>query len=165
MSEARRGVVTTRADGGRRLEFHRTWPDPIEEVWAALTESERTVRWIGRYDGERGTGATGAFTMTQEAEPGEQPVTIVECEPPTRLVLEWSTPENWRIEVDLWTEDGRTVLRMRQDFAPGAEVGDIAAGWHWYLDKLDAEVGGRPQPGDWDAFLAEVGPGYGLPPS
>ena len=33
-------------------------------------------------------------------------------------------------------------------------------GWHWYLDKLDAEVGGGPGPADWDAFFAEVGPGY-----
>jgi hypothetical protein len=36
----------------------------------------------------------------------------------------------------------------------------MAMGWHWYLDKLDAEVSGRPQPAEWDAFLAEVGPAY-----
>ena len=34
-------------------------------------------------------------------------------------------------------------------------------GWHWYLEKFGAEVGGTPGPGDWDAFLAEVGPAYG----
>jgi uncharacterized protein YndB with AHSA1/START domain len=45
--EARRGVVTTEDDGRQRLEFRRSWPDPIESVWAALTERDRLVRWIG----------------------------------------------------------------------------------------------------------------------
>jgi hypothetical protein len=34
-------------------------------------------------------------------------------------------------------------------------------GWHWYLEKFDAEVSGRPAPGDWESFFAQVGPGYG----
>ena len=58
-------------------------------------------------------------------------------------------------------EDGRTVLTFTQVFGPGTDVGDYAAGWHWYLDKLEAEIAGRDQPADWDTFLAEVGPGYG----
>ncbi|MDK3255387.1 hypothetical protein [Blastococcus capsensis] len=37
-------------------------------------------------------------------------------------------------------------------------------GWHWHLDELDAEVGGRPPPGSWDAFSAEIGPGHGRTP-
>jgi hypothetical protein len=34
-------------------------------------------------------------------------------------------------------------------------------GWHWYLEKLDAEVSGRPGPAEWESFLAEVAAGYG----
>jgi uncharacterized protein YndB with AHSA1/START domain len=156
----RRGVVTTEPDGGRRLVFRRSWPDPIEDVWSALTENERSARWIGTYEGERGPGASGNFTMTHEAESAGQPMTIVECEPPRRLVLEWAAPEQWRVELDLATEDGRTVLVFTQVLRKAEGVGDIATGWHWYLDMLDAEVTGRPQPAEWDAFLAEVGPGY-----
>ena len=37
----------------------------------------------------------------------------------------------------------------------------MAMGWHWYLDKLGAELDGGPAPTDWDAFVAEVGPAYG----
>jgi hypothetical protein len=70
----------------------------------------------------------------------------------------------WRIDLDLWVEDGRTVLRFVQVFPAGADVTDFALGWHWYLEKFGAEVGDRPQPGDWDAFLAEVGPAYGRAP-
>jgi uncharacterized protein YndB with AHSA1/START domain len=160
----RRGVVT-REDGGRqRLEFRRSWPDPIEDVWSALTEPERLARWIGRYDGERAVGGTGTFTMThKEGEALGEPTTIVECDPPRRLVIEWVQQDTdaWRIDLDLWVEDGRTQLRFTQMYAADADVTDFAMGWHWYLDKFEAEVSGRPQPADWDAFLAELGPAYG----
>ncbi len=153
---ARRGVVTTEADGRQRLEFHRSWPDPVEDVWSALTEPDRMARWIGTYDGERAPGGTGTFTMTHEQEPVGEAVTVVECDPPRRLVVSWVGQDDWTVELDLWSEDGRTVLRFRQVFAADADVADFAAGWHWYLDRFDAEVGGRPGPREWDDFAAEV---------
>ena len=54
----------------------------------------------------------------------------------------------------------RTVLRFVQFFPAGAEITDMALGWHWYLDKLGAEIDGGTPPTDWDAFVAEVGPAY-----
>jgi uncharacterized protein YndB with AHSA1/START domain len=165
--DARRGVVTTEVGGRQRLEFRRTWPDPIEDVWSALTEPERLGRWIGAYDGTWGAGGTGIFRMTHEqGEHAGEPMTIVECDPPRRLVVEWLQQDTdpWRVDLDLWREDGRTVLRFVQVFPADADVTDFAMGWHWYLDKHDAEVGGRPVRADWDAFLAEAGPGYGRTP-
>jgi uncharacterized protein YndB with AHSA1/START domain len=161
--EARRGVVTTEDDGRQRLEFRRSWPDPIDDVWAALTEPDRLARWIGRYDGNRGVGGTGTFVMTQEeGDQSGQGMTIVECDPPRRLVVEWEPSEygHWRVELDLWADDGRTVLRFVQHFPADADVTDMALGWHWYLDKLGAEIDGGTAPTDWDAFVAEVGPAY-----
>jgi uncharacterized protein YndB with AHSA1/START domain len=160
--DTRRGVVTPEPDGRQRLEFRRSWPDPIEDVWTALTEPDRLARWIGTYDGERVVGGTGTFTMTHEKEQGGgEPMRIVECDPPQRLVVQWVGQEDWRLEVALARDDDRTVLTFRQWFAADADVRDFAGGWHWYLDKFDAEVSGRPDPGEWDAFWAEVGPGYG----
>ncbi|MGY2001294.1 SRPBCC family protein [Blastococcus sp. SYSU DS1024] len=161
----RRGVVTTEPDGRQRLEFRRSWPDPIDDVWAALTEPDRLARWIGSYDGERRPGGTGTFTMTHEDEPVGEPMTIVECDPPRRLVVEWVQEQEgsgvWRIDLDLFVEGERTVLRFVQFFAGGVEVTDFAMGWHWYLDKLDGELGGPPAAADWAGFAAEVGPAYG----
>ena len=59
-------------------------------------------------------------------------------------MVEWvqEDAENWRVDLDLWAEDGRTVLRFVQVFAAGADVTDMALGWHWYLDKLGAEIDG-----------------------
>jgi uncharacterized protein YndB with AHSA1/START domain len=168
--ETRRGVLTTEGDGRQRLEFRRSWPDPIDDIWAALTEPDRLARWIGTYDGERAVGARGTFTMThEEAVDGYagEPMTIVECDPPRRLVVEWvqAGSENWRVDLDLASEGGRTVLRFVQVFAADADVTDFALGWHWYLDKFGAEVGGGEPPAGWDAFLAETGPAYGRLPS
>jgi uncharacterized protein YndB with AHSA1/START domain len=162
--ESRRGVVTTEGDGRQRLEFRRSWPDPIESVWSALTEPDRLARWIGVYEGTRGPGGTGTFAMTQEeGEHAGSPTRILECDPPRRLVVEWvqEGSENWRVDLDLWTEDGRTVLRFVQFFPAGADVTDMALGWHWYLDGLDTEISGRPAPGAWEAWVAEHGPAYG----
>jgi hypothetical protein len=103
----------------------------------------------------------------EEGESAGAPTTIVECDPPRRLAIEWvqQDADDWRIDLDLWVEGGRTELRFVQFFRAGADVTDMALGWHWYLEKFAAEVDGRPQPGgDWDAFLADVGPAYGRTP-
>ncbi|CAA9222318.1 MAG: hypothetical protein AVDCRST_MAG57-663 [uncultured Blastococcus sp.] len=167
-TDVRRGVVTIEDDGRQRLEFRRSWPDPIEDVWGALAEPDRLARWIGVYSGERGTGGSGTFVMThEEGEHAGDPMTIVACDPPRRLVVEWTQQEteNWRVDLDLWAEDGRTWLRFVQVFPADADVTDFAMGWHWYLAKLEAEVSGAPGPGHWDAFYAEVGPAYGRAPA
>ncbi len=161
---SRRGVVTELPDGRLRLEFRRSWPDGPDEIWAALTEPDRLGRWFGTYEGDRAPGARGTLTMTHEAEPVGEAVRIAECDPPRRLVVEWAEQQDWRIELALAVESGRTTLHFVQVFAAGTDVTDFALGWHWYLDKLDAEAGGRPGPGDWDTFLAATGPDYGRTP-
>jgi uncharacterized protein YndB with AHSA1/START domain len=161
VAAGRRGVITVEDDGRQRLEFRRSWPDPPEDVWSALTAPERMPRWIGTYEGERQPGATGTFTMTHEpGEPAGQPMRIVECDPPRRLVVQVVEQADWRFEVDLVPADGGTELVFRQWFAPEANAVDFAGGWHWYLDKLDAEIGGGDPPAEWETFWAQVGPGY-----
>ncbi|WP_369139250.1 SRPBCC family protein [Modestobacter versicolor] len=158
--DERLGEVTEVADGVR-LRFRRSWPDPVEDVWAALTEPDRLLRWMGSYEGERRAGGSGTFTMTHEEQPVGEPMRIVECDAPRRLVVEWESEQAWRVELDLTEEDGRTVLVFSQLFPAGTEVTDYVLGWHWYLDKLDAEVSGGTPPGHWDDFYAQLGPAYG----
>jgi uncharacterized protein YndB with AHSA1/START domain len=160
-TDDRRGEIGTDPDGRRRLVFRRSWPEPAAEVWAALTEPERSARWIGRYDGERAPGAEGAFTMTAEEGSPVSQVHIEECVPPHRLVLRFLDEMAWRIEVDLTEDTGRTTLVFAQVLADDTGLADIATGWHWYLDRLDAIVTGSPLPPQWEAFQAAVAPGYG----
>jgi uncharacterized protein YndB with AHSA1/START domain len=160
----RLGEVTELPEGVR-LQFRRSWPDPVEDVWAALTDPDRTLRWIGSYEGERRVGGTGTFTMTHEEEVSGESMRIVECDEPRRLVVEWQNELGWRVELDLTEDDGRTVLLFTQLFPAGSSVTDYALGWHWYLDKFGAEVSGSTPPGSWDDFLAAIGPAYGNQPA
>ena len=164
-TDTRYASVTEESDGRWRLEFRRTWPDDADDVWAALTANDRTARWIGTYDGERRNGATGTFTMAFEDGAPAERLTVVECIEPHRLVLEWPDDGGWRVELDLVAQRGGTTLIFVQRLTDRVAVPDVAAGWHWYLDKLDAEISGSEPPGDWDGFLAEVGPRYGRPPA
>ena len=165
-AEGRGGSIVPGAGGVTRLEFRRTWLLDADHVWGALTDPEPLARWIGRYEGDRAPGGEGTFTMTLEDgdQTGER-LRIAECVPGQRLVLEWPDQPGWRVEVVLTAQRGGTTLLFVQEFADAAAVPDVATGWHWYLDKLDAELSGRPQPADWHAFAAEVGPGYGYSPS
>jgi uncharacterized protein YndB with AHSA1/START domain len=136
---------------GRVVVLRREWPDPIDDVWSALTESERTARWIGTWSGL--TDTTIEFTMTGEVDAGGEvappvTVTIVECDPPRRLVLD--IPEGdgppWRVAVSLTEEGGRTVLLFEQRVVGGVSPADVEAGWSWYLDRLGASLHGEPMP-------------------
>jgi uncharacterized protein YndB with AHSA1/START domain len=141
---------------GRVVVLRREWPDPIDDVWSALTESERTARWIGTYF--RSTDTTVEFTMTGEVDAGGEvappvTVTIVECDPPRRLVLD--IPEGdgppWRVAVSLTEEGGRTVLLFEQRVVGGVSPADVEAGWSWYLDRLGAVLHGEPMP-SWTTY-------------
>jgi uncharacterized protein YndB with AHSA1/START domain len=158
--DERTGEVDVLAAGVQRR-FRRRWSRPVGDVWAALTEPDRLARWIGTYDGLREPGGAGTFTMTHEAEPGGEPMRVVACAAPVRLVVEWDTEGGWRVELDLDQDGADTELVFTQLFAPGTDVVDYALGWHWYLDKLDAEVTGAPTPPPWEEFLAATGPAYG----
>ena len=160
----RRGAVTRLDDGRQRLEFRREWPDPIDDVWAALTEPARRAGWRGASAAPRGRGAPAPCPFPPGVGArGGAPMTILECDPPRRLVVEWVQQDSdaWRVDLDLTTEGDRTVLRFVQVFGADADVTDFAMGWHWYLAKLEAELGVGPAPGHWDAFYAQVGPAYG----
>ena len=143
---------------GVQLRFRRAWEVPVADVWAALTEPDRLARWIGTYDGLREPGGSGTFTMTHEDEPAGEPMRVVACAAPVRLVVEWGS--GWRVDLDLAQDGEGSVLTFTQLFAPGTDVVDFALGWHWYLDKLDAEVTGGPPVGPWADFLAATGPAY-----
>lgn len=137
-----------------RIELRREYPDPIEDVWSALTDPERTARWIGTWTGETGVGNTIMLSMTAEegSEPG--PAVIRECDPPKRLVMDLhNTGEpTWRVELTLTPRGEGTVLdfvhRMPK---PDWDTSDIAKGWHFYLDRLSASLAGEPVP-EWDGY-------------
>jgi uncharacterized protein YndB with AHSA1/START domain len=135
----------------------RTYPDPVEEVWAAFTQSPRLARWYGTYTGTGGPGGTVEFTVTGEVDAGgevAEPVTvrIHECEAPRRLVVEFPVgDQGWLVEVTLSPADAGTDVVLSQHAVPDVTHADLAAGWAWYLDRLGATLRGETMP-DWAAY-------------
>jgi uncharacterized protein YndB with AHSA1/START domain len=149
----------TGPDGSTTLVWRREYPDPVEDVWAAITESERLGRWIGTWTGTPRVGGTVAFTVTGEVDAGgevAEPVDagIVVCDPPHRLVVdlpETGSDRVWRLDLTVEPADAGAVLVFAQSLPDGLSSADVDAGWRWYLDRLGASLAGTPMP-DWQAY-------------
>ena len=74
-----------RTGEGRDLVLVRDLPGSIDDVWASLTESERTGRWFASWTGDGRVG--GAITLTLVAEEGAR-----RQRPPSRRA---SRPPGW----------------------------------------------------------------------
>jgi uncharacterized protein YndB with AHSA1/START domain len=143
--------------GGRDLVLTRTFRAPVEDVWASITEPERTARWFASWTGDAGPGKTISATMTFEE--GAEPVdmTIDACEPPHHLaVSSVDAYGTWRLEAHLTERDGVTELRFTNHLEPEANVAEVGPGWEYYLDNLVASREGAPPPDFDDYYPAQA---------
>lgn len=148
---------------GMRLEFVRTYDDPVDDVWSALTDPDRVARWIGTWTGDPTTG-TVQLVMTEDENATPETVTIVACEPPTRLVLDVPTQDGtWRLSVSLRAQDRVTTLVFVQRLAEPYDASSVGPGWHYYLDRLGAVVAGTAVPDTWDDYYPSLADAYALP--
>ncbi|ADG78566.1 Activator of Hsp90 ATPase 1 family protein OS=Tsukamurella paurometabola (strain ATCC 8368 / DSM/ CCUG 35730 / CIP 100753 / JCM 10117 / KCTC 9821 / NBRC 16120 / NCIMB 702349 / NCTC 13040) OX=521096 GN=Tpau_1954 PE=3 SV=1 [Tsukamurella paurometabola] len=135
---------------GRALLLERYFDADIDEVWASITESDRTARWFGRWTGTPGVGAEVMVTMGFEEGSPTMPMTITACEPPRRLCLQ-ATDEygEWNLEVLIDRDGERTRLTFLHHLGAGTDPGETGPGWEFYLDALVAAEAGRSLP-DFD---------------
>jgi uncharacterized protein YndB with AHSA1/START domain len=149
-----------RTPAGRDLVIVRTFRAPIEDVWASITESERTARWWGAWTGEPGPGRT--IMVTLAFEPGAEPskMQIEACEPPRHLAVRAVNDYgDWRLEAHLTEADGVTELRFTQHLDDETNVGDVGPGWEYYLDNLVASRSGGAMP-DFNDYYPSQKPYY-----
>jgi uncharacterized protein YndB with AHSA1/START domain len=132
---------------GNDLVLTRTFHAPVADVWASLTDSERTARWFGPWKGDAAPGRTIQVQMVQEESQPWMDMTIDACEPPRRLALS-SVGEHgsWHLDMVLAESDGVTELRFTQHMTDTDGVGGIGPGWEFYLDALVASRDGQPAP-------------------
>lgn len=151
-------------DDGTTLVLTRRFEAPIDDVWASITESERVARWYGSWTGDP---ADGFVMLTMNAEPGEIPPArfdIDVCEPP-RLLAVSSTDDygTWKLTCELSQSNGGTDLRFLQRELDPSLLGDVGAGWEWYLDRLAAAVVDDEPPSlaDFEGpYMTELKPHY-----
>ena len=145
---------------GHDLVLSRTFRAPIEDVWASVTESERTARWFGPWEGDAGPGRTIKVQMAYEEQAPWLDVRIDVCEPPRRLAV--STNEEsgtMRVELLLEHADGRTELRLVYHLDTNDQIGEMGPGWEYYLDMLVASRDGSPTP-SFDDYYPAMKPYY-----
>lgn len=141
---------------GRDLTMTRSFTAPIEDVWASITESERTARWFASWTGDAGPGKKIRFRLVLEEGAPESEMTIDACEPPHHLAVsaqdEWGS---WRLEARLAHEDGVTVLTFVHHLDEGVDVGSVGPGWEYYLDCLVASCDDEALPSFDDYYPAQ----------
>ncbi|GAA1604939.1 SRPBCC family protein [Actinoplanes couchii] len=145
---------------GHDLVLSRTFRAPLEDVWASVTDSDRTARWFGPWEGEPGAGQTIKVRMSYEEQQPTMEMRIDACEPPRRLALS-STDESgdWRMELLLAHADGITELQLVHHLDSTGAVGEIGPGWEYYLDMLTASRDNTPQP-SFDDYYPAMKPHY-----
>jgi uncharacterized protein YndB with AHSA1/START domain len=146
------------SERGRDLVLERTFSAPIEDVWASITEPERTARWIGRWTRNGAAGETVKLTMGFEEGAPASDVRIEACEPPRRLMV--STDDqagSWLLEAELSEAEGTTTLVFTHHLDDEADPSSVGPGWEYYLDRLVAARNGQPEP-EWDDYYpAQMG--------
>ncbi|MEU4315406.1 SRPBCC family protein [Nocardia sp. NPDC024068] len=141
-----------RTEHGRDLILTRTYRAPIEDVWASITESDRTARWFGPWEGEAGPGRTIRVQMTYEDEQPWADYTIDTCVPPRHLGLRTVDEYgSWHLEATLTEQDGQTELVFTHHLESDEKVTEVGPGWEYYLDALGAARAGAPYP-DFDDY-------------
>ena len=137
------GGRLVRTAEGLDLVIVRKFNAPIEDVWASITEPERTARWWGPWTGEPGPGRTISYTMTFEGEGPPSEMLIEACEPPRHLAVRGLGDYGWRLEAHLGEANGVTEMRFTHHLDGKTNVGDVGPGWEYYLDNLVASrIGG-----------------------
>lgn len=141
---------------GRVLRFVRHYGFDIAEVWSAVSEPDRMERWAFRAEYEARVGGELRFFYGDDA---SERGSVLAYEPPRVFEYEWTDPYgDWHVRLQLEPDGDGTTLTF-DHFLPDPGRAEYAAGWHWYLDRLAALLGGAP-PADvetderFDALLA-----------
>ncbi|MGX6606639.1 SRPBCC family protein [Micromonosporaceae bacterium Da 78-11] len=140
---------------GTDLVVTRSFRAGIEDVWASVTETDRTARWFGAWTGEAAPGRTIKIQMAYEEGAPWMQARIDACEPPARLAV--STTEeagSWNLELLLTEVAGGTELRLVHHLENTDGVGEIGPGWEYYLDMLVAARDSAPRPDFADYYPA-----------
>jgi uncharacterized protein YndB with AHSA1/START domain len=157
MTEQPTGRLTTDANG-RQLVVSRSFRAPIEDVWASVTEPDRTARWFGTWTGDAAPGRMIKVQMGFEESAPWLDKRIDVCDPPRRLVLS-NESGDMRIELLLSHTDGLTEFQLVHHLDPTDDISAYGPGWEYYLDMLVASRDDLPTP-SFDDYYPAMKPYY-----
>jgi uncharacterized protein YndB with AHSA1/START domain len=120
--------------------LRRTYSSPVQDVWEAVTDPERVVRWFLPLSGDLRPG--GTFQLE-----GNAGGDILDCEPPTRLRVTFGGPTSL-VELRLSPDGDGTVFELEHTVplemaGSGAGALFVGPGWDGALMGLDLFVRGE----------------------
>lgn len=125
-----RNGETVSADWSLTLDHH------LDEVWAALTQPDKLVRWLAPGSVEPHLG--GAARLDFEESGGTIDSRVTACEPERLLEYSWSCPGEpqrplrWSLE----PIGAATLLTLRLTVPASEDAARAAAGWASHLEML-----------------------------
>lgn len=150
-----------KTEGGCRLSFQRPYATTPDDLWEAMTSPARVKRWLAELTGDLRPGGRYRLDFGGGSDPDQVTEGTIEvCDPPSTLRLTWSFGRQGDsiVEASLTSDGSATWLSLRHslpiDQAPG-----YGAGWHAYLDLMEAEIAGTEIP-DWDPVFMRYLPHY-----
>ncbi|MEV6301153.1 SRPBCC family protein [Actinoplanes sp. NPDC051861] len=147
-----------RHPGSADLILTRHFRAEVGDVWASVTEPERTARWFGPWQGEAAQGRTIKVQMAYDEGTPWVDMRVEACRAPQRLVLATGESDgNWLIELLLADTDGRTELSLIHHGVPIDGVHEFGPGWEFYLDMLVASREGGDPPSYDDYYESMKG--------
>lgn len=155
-----RTVGTLRAaDGKGVVRLEDRFPTDRDDLWSALTDPRRLVRWLGEVEGDLRPG--GEFRAHYFASGWKGIGRVEVCEPPQRLVVKTRSAEgrDGVVEVLLTADGEHTILVIEARGMPLEHLAAYGAGNQVHVEDLAAYLAGGERC-DAQARWQELHPAY-----
>lgn len=132
------------ADGKGVVRMEDRFDTGIDDLWSALTDSDRLSRWLGEFEGDLRLG--GEFRARFFASGWEGTGRVEECEPPRHLLVLTKDPDepyDLVIEATLTAHGEQTVLILEERGMPLDHLAAYGAGIQVHVEDLAAHIAGR----------------------
>ncbi len=131
-------------DGRPAVRFVRTYPHPVEQVWAAVATPDGLARWFPA-SVEIELRAGGVVTFRGDPYAPDQAGRVLACDPPNYLAMTWGS-EELRFQLES-LEDGGCRFTLIDLLDARDAAARNAAGWDVCLGELDKHLAGEPAEG------------------
>lgn len=155
------------------VEFKRLIPGPIELAWEYLTKRELLKTWFADVTLEPRLGGAVDVTFDKDTCGGCSAGvhgTIFEFRPPHVIAFTWiqrraqpdgsiADSDEGEVRFELTERGEKVLLTLLHSRLPTSELSSHGAGWHAYLENLEARISGRGRI-DFMAVARRVRPTY-----
>lgn len=127
------------------LTFERRYRTSPDDLWSALTDPNRTPRWLGQIEGEPRAVGDVAIIRMDPADPDDAATVDVRlCERPRRLVVgwKWAGERASVVEATIRSEGEQSALTLTHRLDEAAETVAYGSGWEALLALLARDLGG-----------------------